>query len=153
VVADQPRFPGLSPDYVVQFLTTSFHSFWAQFGWMAIVAPDRLYWTWGLVTLLAAVGLVMKRDVFRDPVWQLLLVTTVLAFIAYAGYNLTFEQFQGRYLFPALAPLAILAVGGWAALAPVRWRQWPPLALGVALIVLNGYTLSRVLSPGFAPSG
>src|SRR5260370_18235203 len=51
VVLDQPRFPGLSPAYLGAFLTTSFHSFWAQFGWMSIVAPDRLYWLYGALTV------------------------------------------------------------------------------------------------------
>src|SRR5207253_8130116 len=61
VVLDQQRFPGLSLDYAVRILTTTFHSFWAQFGWMAVVAPDRLYWIWGLLTLVALAGLCMRR--------------------------------------------------------------------------------------------
>jgi hypothetical protein len=135
VVADQPRFPGLSADYVAQFLTVSFHSFWAQFGWMAVVAPDRLYWIWGAVVALAVVGLI---------------ATVAVAFLAYVGYNLTFEQFQGRYLFPALVPIAILLVAGWTALVPARLRS-AVIVLPIALVAINGYALMRVLVPGFAP--
>ena len=66
VVLDQARFPGLSPDYIGAFSATSFHSFWAQFGWMGVVAPDRLYWAWGLLTLIAVLGLVIDRRLFRS---------------------------------------------------------------------------------------
>src|SRR5207302_4128569 len=56
VVLDQKRFQGLSPEFLGGFLTTTFHSFWAQFGWMAVVAPERLYWIWGLLSLVALGG-------------------------------------------------------------------------------------------------
>jgi 4-amino-4-deoxy-L-arabinose transferase-like glycosyltransferase len=154
VVGDQPRFPGLTPDYLVQFGTVSFHSFWAQFGWMAIVAQSRLYWTWGLVSLVAVAGLLMGYRRFRaDPVWQLLLLTAGVTFAAYVGYNLSFEQFQGRYLFPAIAPIALLLVAGWAAWLPRRWQSTAVLVIALGLVALNAYTLVRVLVPGFAPSG
>jgi hypothetical protein len=149
VVADQPRFPGLNVDWLGQFLTVSFHSFWAQFGWMAIVAPDRLYWLWGVVTLAAIVGLALQRDWLRDHAWQLLLATFALAVVAYVGYNLTFEQFQSRYLFTAVVPIAALLVRGWSRLGP----GWLALAIAAGLVAVNAYTLLRVLTPGFAPAG
>ena len=151
VVADQPRFPGLSAEYVGAFATTSFHSFWAQFGWMAIVAQPRLYLAWGIVTLLAVLGLAIQRCWARRPEWRLLVAGSVLALIAYLGYNLTFEQPQGRYLFPALVPIALLLVAGWARLAPTRLQAATVMAIGTALIALNAYALLRVLAPGFAP--
>ena len=157
VVADQPRFPGLSPDYVRDFGTISFHSFWAQFGWMAIPAPERLYWMWGGLVLLALGGLLIRLVRRRwQPVWLMLVATVALAGLAYVAYNLMFLQLQGRYLFPALVPLAILLVVGWSAWFPRRLRRVrAPAALGLALalVALNGYALLRVLTPGFAPSG
>jgi hypothetical protein len=150
VVADQPRFPGLDPGYIGQFLGVTFHSFWAQFGWMAIVAPDRLYSIWAIVTLLGGVGLVIGRRCFREPVWQILVGTITAAVLAYVGYNLSFEQFQGRYLFTALVPIAILLVAGWAALVPPRFTA-AIVGLPLALVAINAYTLLRVLVPGFAP--
>ena len=152
VVLDQPRFPGLSVDYSQQFLTISFHSFWAQFGWMAIVAPDRVYWACGAVTLLAIVGLLAERR-FRQPTYLLMLGTLVAALIAYAGYNLSFQQFQGRYVFTALVPIAVLFVAGWAALLPRCLRSYGVLVLAAAMVGLNAYVLMRVLAPGFAPAG
>jgi 4-amino-4-deoxy-L-arabinose transferase-like glycosyltransferase len=151
VVQDQLRFPGLSSDYVGAFLTTTFHSFWAQFGWMAIVAPTRLYWAWGLLTLAALVGLVVRqRHRLAEPTWRLLAGVVLTSIAAYIGYNLSFEQFQGRYLFTALVPIAILLVAGWAAWLPARLAPWGLALITGLLIALNAYALVRVLGPGFA---
>jgi 4-amino-4-deoxy-L-arabinose transferase-like glycosyltransferase len=153
VVQDQPRFPGFSVDWLVQFLTVSFHSFWAQLGWMAIVAPDRLYVIWGLVSLVALVGLVRAGACwFGMPAWRLLLATVGLALVAYVGYNLAFVQFQARYVFTALAPIAALLVRGWSGGLPRRGQPWTVLVVAAALVALNAYALIRVLVPGFAPS-
>ena len=149
VVTDQPRFPGLSPTWLAQFATVSFHSFWAQFGWMAVVAPDRLYLVWGALTLLAAIGLSTNAGILGERAWQLLLATAFIAILAFVGYNLSFVQFQGRYLFTALVPIAILLVRGWSAIPP---RPWASPAIALALVALNAYALLRVLVPGFAPN-
>ncbi len=151
VVLDQKRFQGLSLDFLGGFLTTTFHSFWAQFGWMAVVAPDRLYWIWGVLTLVALAGLIRTRHHLREPAWLLVLLTLGAAALGYVGYNLAYEQFQGRYLFTALVPVAILLVGGWAAWLPRGAQTWGVLLVGLGLVALNAYTLLRVLVPGFAP--
>jgi 4-amino-4-deoxy-L-arabinose transferase-like glycosyltransferase len=153
VVLDQPRFPGFSLAYLSTFLTTSFHSFWAQFGWMSIVAPDRLYWLWGLVVLAALVGLVIDRRRLRDPVWLVVLGTLAAALLGYIAYNLEFEQFQGRYVFTALVPIAALLVAGWAAWLPARLRFWGVGLVVLGLVMVNAYALIRVLVLGFAPTG
>ena len=151
VVLDQKRFQGLSPEFLGGFLTTTFHSFWAQFGWMAVVAPDRLYWIWGVLTLVALGGLIRERRQLVQPTWRLVLLTLGAAMLGYVGYNLAYEQFQGRYLFTALVPVAILLVGGWAAWLPRGAQTWGVLLVGLGLVALNAYTLLRVLVPGFAP--
>jgi 4-amino-4-deoxy-L-arabinose transferase-like glycosyltransferase len=153
VVLDQLRFPGLSAAYLGLFLTTTFHSFWAQFGWMGVVAPDRLYWIWGLLVVIALGGLAIeRRRLFAKPSWRLLLATLGAAVVGYIGYNLTFEQFQGRYLFTALVPIAMLLVLGWAAWLPRRLQGWGLVLVGMGLVGLNAYALLRVLVPGFALS-
>jgi 4-amino-4-deoxy-L-arabinose transferase-like glycosyltransferase len=154
VVLDQPRFPGLSLPFIGSFLTTTFHSFWAQFGWMGVVAPDRLYWVWGLAVVVALGGLAIeRRRLFTDPSWRLLLATLGIAVVAYIGYNLTFQQAQGRYLFTALVPIAMLLVLGWASWLPRRVQAWGIILAATGLVGLNAYALVRVLVPGFAPTG
>ena len=151
VVADQPRFPGPSFEYTGDFLRVSFHSLWAQFGWMAIPAPDGMYWMWGALMLVALLGLMLRPAWLRAPAWRLVLLTLLLAALAYLAYNLTFQQFQARYLFTALVPLCALLVRGWASVVPARWRVVPPFAIAVLLLAMNAYALTRVLTPGFAP--
>jgi hypothetical protein len=152
VVGDQPRFAAFSLDYIWSFLTITFHSFWAQFGWMAIPATNTLYWIWGLLLVGAGLGLARARHRFRAPAWLLLVATLAAAFAALIAYNLTFTQFQGRYLFTALVPFAVLFVAGWSAWPPSRLQAIAGLGAAWALVALNAYTFWRVLVPGFAPA-
>jgi 4-amino-4-deoxy-L-arabinose transferase-like glycosyltransferase len=152
VVGDQPRFAAFSLDYIWSFLTITFHSFWAQFGWMAIPATNTLYWIWGLLLVGAGLGLARARHRFRAPAWLLLVATLAAAFAALIAYNLTFTQFQGRYLFTALVPFAVLFVAGWSAWPPSRLQAIAGLSAAWALVALNAYTFWRVLVPGFAPA-
>jgi 4-amino-4-deoxy-L-arabinose transferase-like glycosyltransferase len=151
VVADQPRFPGLTPEYLTEAATITFHSFWAQFGWMAIVAQPRLYILWGVLTAVAVVGLATTRRGMAQPVWRLMLGTVGVALVGYIAYNLAFEQFQGRYLFTAVVAIAVLLVAGWAAWLPERFRPVSVFVVALALVAVNAYTLLRVLVLGFAP--
>jgi len=78
----------------------------------------------------------------------------VIAFVAaeYVIYNLTFVQFQGRYLYPALIPLAlIVAVGlaGWTSLAESLFpaMNWLPVMGMIALALFAWYALDTYLVP------
>lgn len=159
VVVGQPRFPGFSAEYAWSWLTTTFHSFWAQFGWMGIPVDARLYMAWGAVTALGVLGLVVvgSRSLRKsagglwvtDPRPGLLVAVVLAVFVALIGYNLMFVQAQGRYLFPGLTAICILLVAGWQALVPGRAGGAVALAIAVALIGLNGYTLVRQVAPAF----
>ncbi|HEY4721298.1 MAG TPA: DUF2142 domain-containing protein, partial [Anaerolineae bacterium] len=100
-------------------LTTTFHSFWGQFGWMAVPMPDSLYLLLGLLSLVAFVGWVwwlvnsiqhsaLSSQKKSSPAAIILATLTVLAFMGLIYYNFTFVQHQGRYLFPALIPIGIV---------------------------------------------
>ena len=117
------------PLYLHNFFQTTFQSFWGQFGWMGVVMDQRVY----LALLVYSAGLLVGwagavmafrraggqlRPEQRD--WLALLALAVgLAGLVYLYYNLTFVQFQGRYLYPALP---VLALG--AALALRQWARW-----------------------------
>jgi 4-amino-4-deoxy-L-arabinose transferase-like glycosyltransferase len=119
------------------FIGTTFHSFWAQFGWMAVPIDARLYTALGLLSVVAAVGcflwLVDLWEARRrlDPVGALLACSGLLTLAVFVGYNVTFYQAQGRYLFTALIPLGLAWSTGWHKILR-RDSAW---MMGVALAV------------------
>lgn len=170
VTVGQPRaadyldevYGGSLARYLDAYARTTFRSFWGQFGWMALIMPG---WTYTIFAVFA-LGVVAGAAIFvRRERWPgalsgpqrdgLLLLGATLAFVvaAYLLYNLTFVQFQGRYLFPALIPLALLvAVGlaGWADLLPPAVgaaRRLAPVIMLFALALFAFYALERTIVP------
>ncbi len=112
---------GVTPA-VREFLTTTLRSFWGQFGWMGVLMDDRIYLALFALTAVALLGAALyARRIVQDRaalevtarwclgVMALLLLTAVAD---YVGYNGKFWQPQGRYLFPALVPIALCFVLG-----------------------------------------
>jgi hypothetical protein len=83
-------------------------------------------------------------------------LTLLLTLALHVFYNLTFVQHQGRYLYPALIPIAVGFVAGlgyWLRPLMVRWpRAVYLLPLGIAALLggISLFALWRVL-PGLAP--
>lgn len=128
VVVGQPRtadrIAAISVgSYLGEYLTTTYHSFWGQFGWMGVPMPDRVYWLIGVFMLIDLFGLLIAFGLFRRRLelqpWQAssqwVLAAVILATIGnFIGYNLSFVQFQGRYLYTMLIPLGgLVAIGLW----------------------------------------
>ena len=83
----------------------------------------------------------------------LLAFSATLTFLSFAWYNLTFVQHQGRYLFPALIPLAMASALGLQTLAgllPRRLRPWAVAALIAGLAALDVYCLFNFIIPTLA---
>jgi 4-amino-4-deoxy-L-arabinose transferase-like glycosyltransferase len=178
IVVGQPRTAqwiqqqGLS-SWLERGLTFTFQSFWGQFGWMAVLMPRWLYRGLALCSVLLVLGIVYRWWDMRSSeteatptgypakydahtVQVIILGATVLfAVLAYLYYNLTFVQHQGRYLFPALIPIAAgVALGVDGLLRLVRWPR-RLYALGFAapycaLIALDFYALQRIILPALA---
>lgn len=153
VVVGQPRAQ-LSPAYLWHWTSVSFQSFWAQFGWMTIVAPAKLHAIWLAFTAIGAAGLaLLARRWIADPQRDARPVLLVAAFLAALApdlyHNLSFDQAQGRFVFVALVPICALLVLGWARLTPARARPWLVPALAAGLVLLNVYTLVRVVIPAW----
>lgn len=155
VVVGQPKTGALGLSGLVQLVTTVFHSFWVQLGWMAVPAEESVYGALFVVSLLAAVGVgLYLLGVRRRPevlsghqkAGLVLLAGTVLIVAAQlAYYNLTFLQPQGRYLFPALVPLTIFFVLGLRELLAARHTQATFALLVVALLLLDVWALHKYL--------
>ncbi len=162
-----------------RLLQTTFQSFWGQFGWMSIPLDRRIYLALLVFTLVSAAlflawwihGHAARRQLSRqmraradDALYSpyllltaqqsraLTLLASVALFtlLAYAWYNLQFVQHQGRYLYPALIPIATAVALGWSFLFSRREAigRWLWLALLIGLAALDAYLLFRVILPG-----
>ena len=174
VVADQPRTDdfidqhGLGT-YLSQMASVTFKSFWGQFGWMALpldgVLGGWIYCGFALLVIVGLSGLLVacRAGVLAEQtetrsrpardILLLLLTTSLLVALQFLYYNLEFQQWQGRYLFPALIPIALTIVYGveyWRARVLSPWPWLTPLAL-TSLFALDIYLLFRVIVPGLSP--
>jgi 4-amino-4-deoxy-L-arabinose transferase-like glycosyltransferase len=163
---------GLGP-YLVSALTTTFHSFWGQFGWMGVPMPDGVYHALGALSVIAVVGWLWPfrlssgrsssgrsssgDDSYGAPSLPyppaLLFLLTLFTFAAYIWYNLTFVQHQGRYLFPALIPLGLMfsiGIERWTRLLPRRIGWLVCAAAFIGLAALAAYALHRWVIPSLA---
>lgn len=150
VVTGQPRTAdwiardGLFP-FLGGALRTTFHSFWGQFGWMGVVLDERIYLgltifsgliVWGAAWRLASglrVGLEARQ---RDGLF-LLGASALITVALFVGYNLTFVQHQGRYLFTALPLVGLAAVAGLEQLLNRKLAVVTALCMLLALIVVG----------------
>jgi hypothetical protein len=132
-----------------------FVSFWGKFGGAGhIPFPTPVYWALAGVTLLAAAGLGLAWR--REPEHCGALALLGLAF---AGVGVGIWRYsllalgtdQGRLLFPALGPAAILLAVGLSAWPWGRLRVWLGSGVIVALFGLAIYGLLSVIRPAFAP--
>lgn len=177
VVADQPRTADYIaqhgfPVYLSQLTGTTFRSFWGQFGWMALpldsILGGWIYRGFALLTLVALTGVCIasRRGFIAEPdsagprmsadAIIVLSAATLLVALQFIYYNIEFQQWQGRYLFPALIPISFLLVYGidhWRARLLSRWEtlRWlTPLGM-MGLFALDIYLLFRVIVPGLSP--
>jgi len=156
--------------YFAKVAQWAFSSFWGGFDSMRLFwdqdprrpHPNFLrgltptYQVLLLVSLAPVFGLVRQWRRWSAPAVRrvgLLLLAAQLVFagIAFLNYNLHFFQAQGRYLFPALFPLAFFFVLGWRGLLPRP--TWFPAFVGflaAGLLALNLYTLLALLLPRFS---
>ncbi len=148
VVVGQPRTAdwiardGLFPFLGSAFRTT-FRSFWGQFGWMGVVLDARIYLGLGIFSILGVWGAAWRlargvRDGLearqRDGL-LLLGASACITLVMFVGYNLTFVQHQGRYLFPALPLVGLAAVAGLERLLEHKLAVITALLMLLALIV------------------
>lgn len=124
-------------------IQTTFNSFWGQFGWMELPMEGRMYRVLQVLSGAGLLGLLLHTvgpsrqsapeganppAVQRHIGWTLLAALT-LTVLMYLYFNATFVQFQGRYLFPGLIPIALglaLGVDFWRRLLLGRfaWSVW-----------------------------
>lgn len=138
--------------YLKNFITTSFHSFWGQFGWMAVPMDRRIYLVLGLLSALTVAGCVLAilaamqqkgpAQTQTAPMVDqegakvsklsgadsLLALWLIFTGLVYLYYNASLVQFQGRYLFPGLVPISLLGMLG---LRRILSRPWAWVGAGI----------------------
>ncbi len=122
----------------------TFKSFWGVFGWMGAWLDSRVYFALALLSGLTVAGFGWRTVNCRSGVenprlktgegrGRLVLVFSALfTFLAYVWYNTQFLQHQGRYLFTALIPIALVFAAGWDTVARPGVGRW----LAGGLVVL-----------------
>ncbi len=156
-----------TPEFIAQFGPAAywrrtgewtFKSFWGVFGWMGVWLDSRFYLLVALLSGTALGGFALRVLPFlaRRSVpaaakcraaW-LLSLSVLLSLLAYAWYNLTFLQHQGRYLFTALIPLALAYAWGWDAVLRPRNARILTAALAVFAVALAAW---GVIGPAGRP--
>lgn len=127
--------------------------FWGQLGWYQARLPGGLIALAALVLAAAVViAFVRRRDggPSRTELVVLSLPTcAILGIVAYGGWGYYVATgralgLQGRYLFPALTGLAVVAAAGVSTL-PLRARRWAPGGVLFAAGVLHAAAVLAVL--------
>jgi 4-amino-4-deoxy-L-arabinose transferase-like glycosyltransferase len=140
-----------SPYFFHLFPNNIAHSFVGVFGWFSLWSPKWLYhffWLTGAIGFAGcAIGLVRRRIDLR--LVGALVLTGLLNLAVVIYINLSFDQPQGRYLFPSLGAVALLVAIGLENLP--RWRASLSRGLVAALALMNLYVLLRVVLPGYWP--
>lgn len=134
-----------------------FHSFWGNFGWLAVPLPQVAYRLFAVACLLALVGnlllLFRRRRGWRQGyLWLLTVALLLLAaqtLLPLVGMRGTIWLPQGRYLFPGLFVIAILLAWGFHNLLPGRVDRWSAVAGVTALAAFDGLCLVGLILPHF----
>ncbi len=134
--------------YLNNFVTTTFHSFWGQFGWMAVPMDSRVYLLLTLLTMMAVGGLglfywseAFKLSSLERARLGLLACLILFMALAYGGYNWQFVQFQGRYLFPSIIPLGLFFSIGLSESLRYQRRWWLIGGLSMMLFWVTGNSI------------
>jgi hypothetical protein len=127
------------------------NSYWGEFGY-GVLAPPWFFAAMQWALLAAAIGLgigVARALVRRDAAARRMLFAVALAGVWAAAVFVSLLNWmrlvnftaQGRLLFPAIAPVALLLVLGWQSLAPARGQRFVHM---VILLLFIGLAASQL---------
>lgn len=116
------------------WVQNSFNTFWAKFGiYLTVPMVPDYYILMLIISLISFGGVIAKlRDKLKNgikiikkyPIYVGLFSSIALSFMLDLIYSHSFDyQPQGRYLYPALIPIIILASIGIDYLIPDKWKS------------------------------
>jgi hypothetical protein len=105
-------------------------TYWGYVGWVGVPLPQPLQrivvalaLAGALASLRALLLVPTRRQIGRQQPWLYLWLVVLLAVLIFLRNAFATPAFQGRFLFPVIGPLSLLAVGGWASLLSARTRS------------------------------
>ncbi len=131
--------------------------FYARFGWANVAPPAIWSWitfcSWSIgccVTLIQGIRLYRKSGLnLQVKIITMLFFGILLAFIGIVRFNFSVVQPQGRFLFPALLPWAILGFWGiWQNLSK-RAEKIATILIISFMLIFNIYALFFTLMPAY----
>ncbi len=142
------------------FFFTQFRSFWGVFGWMNVPAPQWFYQAFKALCLLGLLGLVIRgfrHGLSGQKERAAPIVLLFLIIIAQEAYMLALATkwnasiYQGRYMFPAIAPIAIVLSWGLTGLLPRREKLASILVSAFVLFLASMavFALVKVIAPAY----
>jgi len=138
-----------------------FRSFWGGFGWLTVDLSLMWYQGIALANLVALVGFVVYTIRVMNSSralakWQkqgllILLVGLVgnLALLIGKGMFEYWSRAQGRYLFPAIIPIAVLFTLGMREIIPSRHHKAWLVSYIAILLLYDSVALTRYIIPFF----
>ena len=137
--------------YLELVATWTFASFWGVFGHMNIFMPSWIYITAAAVSLIGIAGSIKgipewrRQSMLSNEIWVVFATTFVLVLLAFIRFNTVFFQAQGRYLYPAIVPIAVLWVLGIEGILPRGERVMSATVIIGFPIVVQAVALSTCI--------
>lgn len=138
-----------SPYFTSIFPQVLSRSYVGVFGWANFFLPEWIYRSFLALAVVAVLGL-LRGSLGRRLDARLLSVVAAMPLLSLGivvKINLTFFQPQGRYMFPAVAAIALLEALGLEQLP--GWSNRAAVILSGALCALNIYILTVLVIPGY----
>ena len=134
------------------------HTFWGNLA-RSFISPiwlDEILMWWGRISLaLTMLSLLLHYQTLRAnlSIWVMLSSwPAVFVFLLVTYWARKSSWTFGRFLFPALVPIALLFAWGWQSVFPLRWRR-PIIALNAGMMLSVGILNPFVsLYPLYHPS-
>jgi 4-amino-4-deoxy-L-arabinose transferase-like glycosyltransferase len=144
---------------VQAFFSTQFSSFWGVFGWMNVRLPGLAMSAIAALCLLGLFGLIAflvsgswRRLAATQKASLLVLCLAILAWESYMLLAITKTDaswYQGRYIFPVIAPLMLMLSLGLVSLVPQRWAAQAGAVLAICLAGVALVVPFRVIGPAY----
>lgn len=123
--------------FIYPFTPGLLYSYIGSFGWLTLRLQAFIYLFYILLVLTTIFGFVKSRfirDKLQPNNFVIMIVFIVICFSGILYFNLTFRQFQGRYMFPAASFISILLAMGLKRFSELYKNYFSRKILTISLI-------------------